>query len=131
MSWMKYLNENEDEMIARLLDESIDNGFEHPQYAFEVEDETDFQTIFQNASDETIIDGEYTVIEDSDEIEISPDMDLRPERERHRCKLKLGKIPYNVAWTNGFYHKRGGKILYKKGSRMRKAFEAGRSAGSQ
>lgn len=48
-----------------------------------------------------------------------------PALERHRLKLKLGEIPYKVAYSKGMFSK-SGKNPYRKDTRMWKAFEAGK-----
>lgn len=48
-----------------------------------------------------------------------------PAKEKHRVKLKLGEIPYKVAYNKGFF---GIKNPYKRNSRLWKAYEAGKRA---
>lgn len=76
---------------------------------------------------------------DDDDIDID-DIDLRnliddeeealmnfeaPSLEKHRCKLKLGDVPYRVAYQKGFFSNRG-KNPYKRDSRLYLAFKKGR-----
>jgi hypothetical protein len=101
------LTAEEEAMMARFLDNTIDSA-EFPQ--FDLTDE-----------------GE-TIIEEPEDFNWNAADYIDPKKDAFRCKLKLGEIPFNVAWFDGFTFEKGSKIVYKKGSRMRKAFEAGRRA---
>lgn len=73
----------------------------------------------------------FEVEESEEAILYNPCDYISEEKERHRRKLKLGEIHYMVAWTNGFTYDKNEKIFYKVGSRMRKAFDAGRRARNE
>jgi hypothetical protein len=57
---------------------------------------------------------------------LNPSDIICEKKERHRRALKLGEIPYQTAWMDGFTYMKGEPILYK--GRMLKAFKAGRKA---
>lgn len=108
-----YLDEKEMAEFDRWLDNTMDSGVGSEIGAPWWEEDEAPKTVVSEPEEEAI---NYYV---------EPDCWMRDQSDKFRRKLKLGLIPFQVAWFNGFFKS---KCFYRKGTRMYKAYQSGRRA---
>jgi hypothetical protein len=121
---LSLLNEKESALVEAILHQPAEDI---EDAVFEEFDNFPFDDM---ADEGDTVNEDYNIIDDGEVVEndillYNPADIMCEKKEAHRCKLKLGPIPYMVSWMNGFTNSPN---IYKRGSRLYKAYLAGKRA---